>query len=198
MKLLIWYYRKKIKNGTMRIYGQNRITMFDFMNFSEIFGKLEMNTDSIKAVLMALYINTNLVGDSYIFFDKDWIERDGIEGLCSRIDQNQCMVFNAYTTQKIVELSEYYSEYMVDEIYSNVKLQYVLFNKRNFKSAVDDMIQSAYFDAFPYMKIIKDNYRKIAARFTIISFCWYSQSVNSFTLDSSVRIFFFRSRASFF
>lgn len=26
------------------------------------------------------------------------------------------------------------------------------------------MIQSAYFDAFPYMKIIKDNYRKIAAR----------------------------------
>lgn len=156
--------QEKIKNGTMRIYGQNRITMSDFMNFSEICGKLEMNTDSIKAVLMALYINTNLVGDLYIFFDKDWIERDGIEGLCSRIDQNQCMVFNAYTTQKIVELSEYYSEYMFDEIYSNVKLQYVLFDKRNFKSAVDDMIQSAYFDAFPYMKIIKDNYRKIAAR----------------------------------
>lgn len=154
--------QEKIKNGTMGIYGQNRITTSDFMNFSEICEKLEMYTDSIKAVLMALYINTNLAEDSYTYFDKDWIERDGIDGLCSRIDQNQCMIFNTYTTQRIVELSEYYSEYMVDDIYRSIKLQYVLFDKRNFKAAVDDMIQSAYFECVSYMRIIKDNYREIA------------------------------------
>lgn len=154
--------QEKIKNGVVSICGQNRITTFDFMNFSEICEKLEMNTDSIKAVLMALYIETNLVEDSYTYFDKDWIERDGIDGLCRRIDQNQCMIFNRYITQRIVELSEYYSEYMVDEIYKSIKLQYVLFDKRNFKAAVDDMIQSAYFECSPYMRIIKDNYREIA------------------------------------
>lgn len=156
--------QEKIKNGTMSIYGKSRITIFDFMNFSEICEKLEMHTDSIKAVLMALYIDTNLVADSYYYFDKDWIERDGVDGLCSRIDRNQCMIFNTYVTQRIVSLSEFYSEYMVDDIYENIKLQYVVFDKKNFKSAIEDMIQSAYFDASPYMWIIKDNYTEIATR----------------------------------
>lgn len=152
--------QEKIKNGTMGIFSQNRVTTFDFMNFSEICEKLEMNSDSIKAVLMKMYIDTNLA--DYFYFDKDWIERDGIDNICRRIDQNQCAIFNAYTTQRIVSLSEFYSEYMVDEIYDNIKLRYVVFDKKNFKLAVDDMIQSAYFDASLYMRIIKDNYKYIA------------------------------------
>lgn len=154
--------QEKIKNGTTSIYGKNRITIFDFMNFSEVCEKLGMHIDSIKSALMALYMDTNLVADSHYYFDKDWIERDGVGGLCKRIDQNQCMIFNTYVTQRIVQLSEYYSEYMVDEIYKNIKLQYILFDKRNFKSAVDDMMQSAYFECSAYMRVIKDNYREIA------------------------------------
>lgn len=155
--------QEKIKNGVISIYGKNKITIFDFMNFSEICEKLEMYTDSIKALLMALYIDTNLVSDSHYYFDKDWIENDGVSGLCNRIDQNQCMIFNTYVTQRIVLLSEFYSSHMVDEIFENIKLQYVLFDKNNFKKAVDDIIQSAYFDSSAYMRIIKDNYREIAS-----------------------------------
>lgn len=152
--------KEKIKNGTMSISGQNRITSFDFINFSEICEKLQMNNDAIKSVLMKSYFDTNLIGEFY--FDKDWIERDGIENICKRIQQNECMIFNTYTTQRIVELSEYYSSYMVDEIYDNIKLQYIVFDKKNFKSAIEDMINSAYFDASSYMKIIKRNYTEIA------------------------------------
>lgn len=99
--------QEKIKNGTMSFYSNNRLTSFDFMNFSEICEKLEMNSDSIKAVLMKLYIDVNLAEDSYYYFDKDWIERNGIDNMCSRIDQNQCTIFNTYATQRIVSLSEF-------------------------------------------------------------------------------------------
>ncbi len=154
--------QEKIKNGTIGVFGQNRVTTFDFMNFSEVCEKLEMYEDSVKAVLMKIYIDTNLIENTYFCFDKDWIERDGVDGICSRIDQNQCMIFNTYPIQRMVLLSEYYSEYMVDEIYKNIKLQYTVFEKKDFKAAIDNMIQSAYFDASPYMRIIKDNYRYIA------------------------------------
>lgn len=152
--------QRRIHTGTLGSYNQNRLTSTDFSNFSEICEKLEMYSDSMKALLMRLLIDTNLADAIPSYFDRDYIEMHDINSICTRIDQNQCSVFNLHTIQKIVLLSEFYSEYMVDEIYQSNKLQYILFDKKNFKLAIKDMLQSAYFECAPYMKIIKDNYRK--------------------------------------
>lgn len=154
--------QKRIETGNLDSYNQNRLTSIDFMHFSEICEKLEMYSDSLKAILMKLLIDTNLAGNIPSYFDRAYIEMDGISYVCSRIDQNQCMIFNVHTIQKIVSLSEFYSEYMVDEIYAANKLKYILFDKRSFKLAIENMIQSAYFECAPYMQIIKNNYRKTA------------------------------------
>lgn len=152
--------QKRIQTGTFGSYGQNRLTSIDFENFSEICEKLEMYSDAMKSLLMKLLIDTNLADDIPSYFDHDYIEMHDINCICNRINQNQCSIFNLHTIQKIVSLSEFYSEYMVDEIYQSNKLQYILFDKRNFKLAIENMLQSAYFDCTPYIKIIKDNYRK--------------------------------------
>lgn len=152
--------KERMEKGNMDMANPYRLTNFDFFNFSEICEKLEMNIDAIKSILIKLYFDTNLVNSTQFPFDKDMIEINGVEKLCSRLQDIE--IFNPYTTQKIVSLSEYYSEYMVDDIYDNIKLQYVVFDKKNFKLAIDDMIQSAYFEKLPYMHIIKDNYRYIA------------------------------------
>ena len=154
--------KERIEKGNMDMSNPHRLANFDFASFSEICEKLGINEDAIKAVLMKIYLDTNLINSTQFPFDKDMIERNGVENMCSRIEQNQCMIFNTFITQRIVTLSEFYSEYMVDDIYDKIKLQYVVFDKKNFKLAIDDMIQSAYFDASPYMRIIKDNYREIA------------------------------------
>lgn len=152
--------KERMEKGNMDMSNPYRLTNFDFFNFSEICEKLEMNIDAIKSILIKLYFDTNLVNSTQFPFDKDMIEINGVEKICSRLQDIE--IFNPYTVQKIVSLSEYYSEYMVDDIYDNIKLQYILFDKKNFKLAIEDMIQSAYFDASPYMRIIRDNYRYIA------------------------------------
>lgn len=152
--------QKRTETGELGAYNQNRLTSSDFRNFSEICEKLGMYSDAMKAILMKLLIDTNLAVNIPSYFDRDYIEMTDINCICDRIDQNQCAIFNLHTIQKIVSLSEFYSEYMVDEIYENNKLQYILFDKRSFKLAIEDMLQSAYFECTPYMKIIKDNYRK--------------------------------------
>lgn len=128
---------------------------------------------------MKFYIDTNLLGEYY--FDPKYIELDGITELCNRINQNQCCIFNTHTIQRVVFLSGFYSEYMVDEIYDNTKLQYVVFDKANFKLAINDMIQSAYFDPTPYMNIIINNYRRIANEIL--------RSRNTSTFSSILNIF---------
>lgn len=152
--------KERIKNGTTDISNSLHITSFDFFNFSEICEKLELNEDAIKSMLIKLYLDTNLIENNTFLFDKDMIEFNGIESMCQRLDQN--MIFNVYTTQRIVGLSEYFSSYMIDDIYENIKIRYTVFEKNNFKNAVEDMINSSYFEPLPYMKIIKENYRRIA------------------------------------
>lgn len=152
--------KERIEKGNIDMSNPYRLTNFDFMSFSEICEKLGINDDAIKSILMKIYLDTNLVNSTQFPFDKDMIEINGIEKICSRLQNGA--IFNPYTTQRIVSLSEFYSEYMVDDIYENIKLQYVVFDKKNFKLAIEDMIRSAYFDASPYMRIIKDNYRYIA------------------------------------
>lgn len=151
---------EKIKNGVLTKYGnQNRITSFDFIWFSEICEKLDLKENAIKAVLMAFCFDVNL-SNEVAPFDKDWLETRGIDEMCNRLDKS--MIFNNFFIGKIVALSDYYSEYMVDEIYDTVKIKYVVFEKKDFKAAVNDMINNAYFDVEPYMRIIKDNYKEIA------------------------------------
>lgn len=128
--------------------------------FQKYCERLEINNDAVKSILIKLYFDANLLNTSQFPFDKDMLEMHGVEYICDRLEVN-CL-FNPYTTQRIVSLSEFYSEYMVDDIYENIKLQYVVFDKKNFKLAIEDMIRSAYFDASPYTRIIKDNYRYIA------------------------------------
>lgn len=152
--------KERMEKGDMDMKNPYRLTSFDFANFSEICERLEINNDAVKAILIKLYFDTNLLNTSLFPFDKDMLKMHGVEDICSRIQANS--LFNPYTTQRIVSLSEFYSEYMVDNIYDNIKLQYVVFERNDFKSAIDDMIRSAYFDASPYMEIIKDNYREIA------------------------------------
>jgi len=152
--------KERMEKGNMDIRNPYRLTSLDFANFSEICERLEINNDAVKSILIKLYFDANLLNTSQFPFDKDMLEMHGVEYICDRLEVN-CL-FNPYTTQRIVSLSEFYSEYMVDAIYENIKLQYVVFDKKNFKLAIEDMIRSAYFDASPYMRIIKDNYRYIA------------------------------------
>lgn len=152
--------KERMEKGNMDMKNPYRLTSFDFANFSEICERLEINNDAVKAILIKLYFDTNLLNTSLFPFDKDMLEMHGVEDICGRLQADS--LFNPYTTQRIVSLSEFYSEYMVDNIYDNIKLQYVVFERKDFKSAVDDMIRSAYFDASPYMEIIKNNYREIA------------------------------------
>lgn len=152
--------KERMEKGDMDMKNPYRLTSFDFANFSEICERLEENNDAVKAILIKLYFDSNLLNTSLFPFDKDMLEMHGVEDICSRIQANS--LFNPYTTQRIVSLSDFYSEYMVDDIYNNIKLQYIVFERNDFKAAVEDMIQSAYFDASPYMKIIKNNYREIA------------------------------------
>lgn len=154
--------KERMEKGNMDMKNPYRLTSFDFANFSEICERLDANNDAVKAILIKLYFDTNLLNTSLFPFDKDMLEMHGVEDICGRL-QADCL-FNPYTTQRIVLLSEFYSEYMVDDIYNDIKLQYVVFQRKDFKAAVDDMIRSAYFDAFPYIQIIKDNYKEIAVR----------------------------------
>lgn len=153
--------QKKLENGVIDRFSTNGISSIDYKIFSEICENLGRKEDALKSILMKLYIDTNLLGGYY--FDPKYIEIDGITELCDRLNQNQCCIFNIYTIQKIVLLSGFYSECMVDDIYNNTELQYVVFDRAYFKLAIDDMIQSAYFDASPYIKIIINNYRHIAS-----------------------------------
>lgn len=152
--------QNKLKNGVIDRFSTNRISSTDYSIFSEICKNLGQNEDAVKSILMKIYIDTNLLEEYY--FDPKYINIDGITELCNRINQNQYYFFNIHTIQKVVLLSDFYSEYMVDEIYDNTKLQYVVFDKANFKLAINDMIQSAYFDPTPYVNIIINNYRRIA------------------------------------
>lgn len=152
--------KEKLEKGNMDIRNPYRLNRFDFESFSEVCEKLDMNEDAIKSTLMKLYFETNLIDSALFPFEEHRIRVDGVENICDRLQENS--LFNPYTTQRIVSLSEFYSEYMVDDIYDKIKLQYVVFERNNFKSAIDDMIRSAYFDTLPYMKIIKDNYREVA------------------------------------
>ena len=119
-----------------------------------------MNEDALKFLLINLYVKVNLL-DSY-YLDKNYIESNGIKTLYDSL--NETITFNLNSIKRIVNLSEYYSTTMVDDIYSTIKLQYILLDKVNFKSLVNDMIQSAYFDATPYMRTIKENYKRISSQ----------------------------------
>lgn len=148
--------QKKITHGTIG----TSITASDFINFSEVCEKLQMNEDALKFLLINLYVKVNLL-DSY-YLDKNYIESNGIKTLYDSL--NETITFNLNSIKRIVNLSEYYSTTMVDDIYSTIKLQYILLDKVNFKSLVNDMIQSAYFDATPYMRTIKENYKRISSQ----------------------------------
>lgn len=120
--------KERIEMGNMDMSNSYRLTNFDFTCFSEICEKLGINDDAIKSVLMKVYLDTNLVNSTQFPFDKDMIEMNGVEKICGKLQDGA--IFNPYTTQRIVSLSEFYSEYMVDDIYENVKLQYVVLTKR--------------------------------------------------------------------
>lgn len=151
----------KIKHGTIGRLIPNNITSCDFSFLSTICEKLQMNEDALKYALISLCITTNLLDSFYL--DKEHIAISGSDYLCKTLSQDTATVFIQNTILKIVNLSEYYSPHMVDEIYENIKLQYVMFDKESFKAAINDMIKSAYFDASPYMKIIIKNYKKYLA-----------------------------------
>ena len=149
--------KEKIRNDILEKLNFQMINPCCFLYFSELCEKLEKNGDAIHSMIIKLYIDTNLIVGCR--FNKDLIEFNGIDNMCDRLDE--CMIFNLYTIQRIVKLSKYYSPNMVDDIYDNIKFQYIVFDKENFKMAINDMLQSAYFNASPYMSIIRQNYRKV-------------------------------------
>lgn len=149
--------KEKIRNDLLEKSNFQKINSCYFLSFSELCEKLEKNDDAIHSMLIKLYIDTNLIVGYR--FDKFLIEFNGIDNMCDRLDV--CMIFNLHTIQRIVNLSKFYSPNMVDDIYDNIKLQYIIFDKENFKMAINDMLQSAYFNASPYMSIIRQNYRKV-------------------------------------
>lgn len=155
-----------ILHNRLKLYLDNpeqgiRTGSFNFIAFSEICERNGYYEYAVKLILLRLYFDTNLnsgASHSY-YFDNYLIEFNGIDGMCSRLYPD--MIFNTYAIQQFVKLSGYYSSYMVDDIYDNLRLPYVVFEKNDFLKALDDMMQMAYFNPSPYMDIIKANYKRI-------------------------------------
>ncbi len=141
----------KIKCGTIGKLIPNNITSCDFSFLSTICEKLGMREDALKYALVSLCITTNLLDSFYL--NKEHIAISGVDYLCNTLSHETETLFIQNTILKIVNLSECYSPHMVDAAYENIKLQYVIFDKESFKTAINDMMKSAYFDASPYVKI---------------------------------------------
>lgn len=154
--------KERIKKASADLSDPYRLKNLDFLYFAEICEKLELYEDATKSVLIKIYLDTNLFNTSISIFDKDMLEINGIDYMVDRIQGD--VSFNLFTIRKFVSLKDFYSEYMIDEIYKTIKLDYIVFDKKNFVMAINDILQSAYFDSSPYMKIIIKNYRYIASK----------------------------------
>ena len=158
----IAYHVLKTRTDTA-VKNKTNIRPYDFYNLSELCVLLDKNDVAIQAILFKLYCDVNFIGTTYLF-DPTLIKLNDIDNMCSHIDKTYA--FNIYTVEQIVKLSDFYSPIIVDNIYSLKITNNILLSKKDFVLAIDDMINSAHFDADYYIQIMIKNYRKLAGNIT--------------------------------
>ena len=63
------------------------------------------------------------------------------------------------------DLKEYYNEIIIDNIYGLHLLPYTIFDKRDLKDVIHDLLNNFYFDSAPYTNYICGNYEKYIKNF---------------------------------
>lgn len=149
-------YKANLRDLTIRGIAA---THFNFHYFSEICEKAEKFEEALVAVIAELYIDVNLEENSYLFIS-ELLKINGVKKMAKDIAGFN--LFNIHVVDKIIKLSKYYSESIVDDLYENFQVAYVCLDKDHFKKAIEEMVNSPQFNKNYYIKIITNNYIKTA------------------------------------
>lgn len=132
-----------------------------YHNMSNICYEDEKKDLALQYEVYRMYFSANLSTRTYLF-DKDFVKVNGVENLKSRIDSPT--VFNQYMLKRIFELKSYFTEQMLDVVYTPEILPYCLFSKYDMLDAILDLYERK-FDAEFYTNYIRINYGKYIKNF---------------------------------
>lgn len=123
--------------------------------------KEKMYALSLQYALFRLYFSANLASETYLF-DIKFVKFNGIENCKRRI--NSMVIFNQYTLNRIAELKPFFSEQMLDVVYTPEILPYCLFGKYEMLDVVQDL-HDGILDVENYTNYIRINYQNYIKQF---------------------------------
>jgi len=118
---------------------------------------------ALQNILFRMYFSTNLASHTY-YFNIDHVKYNGIKKIREHIIACND-VFYKTDLNRIVELKEYYSENLLDIVYSSHILPYTIFDKTDLAGVIRDLLNEVYFDAEHYMNYIYTKYEKYIQKF---------------------------------